>query len=124
MDEIIYEFIPGRVIGKIADKIRPPKKALPATPAEEEEKPKVINGYLQTSNTRVIRPEFSNAAALRAAKEAEKKASGELPGIKPPVKRPKSASVNHAAAVASEGKTGDLTDVNEPASDNADDIIS
>ncbi len=26
----------------------------------EEDKPKVINGYLQTSNTKVIRPMYSN----------------------------------------------------------------
>ena len=120
MDEIIYEFIPGRVIGKIADKIRPPKETAPAAPVEEEEKPKVINGYLQTSNTRVIRPEFSNAAALKAAEEAKKKASGELPGIKPPVKRPKSASVDHASAgtSVSEDKSVDLTDANGSGSDD------
>ena len=115
MDEIIYEFIPGRVIGNIADKIRPPKAA--PVPEQEEEKPKVVNGYLQTSNTRVIRPEFSNVAAINKAKELEKgkDTNGELPGIKPPVKRPKNASVDHATG--SDNKTVEMSKDNEQKSD-------
>jgi hypothetical protein len=127
MDEIIYEFIPGRVIGNIVDKIRPPKQS-GAAPVPEEEKPKVVNGYLQTSNTRVIRPEFSNVAAVNKAKELEKAAknNGELPGIKPPVKRPKNASADHAAssAAGSAGKTVDLSKSDGQNSGVQDDIIS
>ncbi len=111
--ELAMEFIPGRVIGRIADKIRPPKTVDPAPAETSEEKPKVINGYLQTSNTRTIRPEFSNAAAL-AKLEDKKTAGSTLPGVKPPVKRPASASVNHAAAAA--GTAGD-----KPADKHADD---
>ncbi|MBO6193924.1 MAG: hypothetical protein J6O00_07060 [Clostridiales bacterium] len=29
-------------------------------PSEDEDKPVVVNGYLQTSNTKVIRPLYSN----------------------------------------------------------------
>jgi len=35
----------------------------------EEDKPKVVNGYLQTSNTRVIRPVYSNTSKARKAQE-------------------------------------------------------
>jgi hypothetical protein len=42
-------------------------------PENEEDKPKVVNGYLQTSNTRVIRPVYSNTREGRAAQEAKAK---------------------------------------------------
>ena len=43
----------------VFDKLR--GKGSKAEPeVNEEDKPKVINGYLQTSNTRVIRPMYSN----------------------------------------------------------------
>ena len=45
-----------------------------AAPENEEDKPKVVNGYLQTSNTRVIRPVYSNTREGRAAQEAKAKA--------------------------------------------------
>lgn len=44
-----------------------------ADPENEEDKPKVVNGYLQTSNTRVIRPVYSNTREGRAAQEAKAK---------------------------------------------------
>ncbi|MCR5199656.1 MAG: hypothetical protein K6C38_00925 [Saccharofermentans sp.] len=44
-----------------------------AAPENEEDKPKVVNGYLQTSNTRVIRPVYSNTREGRAAQEAKAK---------------------------------------------------
>ena len=44
-------------------------------PEIEEDKPKVVNGYLQTSNTRVIRPVYSNTKAARAAQEKIKRDS-------------------------------------------------
>ena len=102
--ELAYEFIPGRVIGNIADKIFPPKAPDPSTLVPEEEKPKVINGYLQTSNTRAIRPEFSNAAALAKMETKAPAQDTSIPGLKPPVKRPSSASVNHAAVAAAAEK--------------------
>ena len=46
-----------------------------AEPEIEEDKPKVVNGYLQTSNTRVIRPVYSNTKAARAAQEKIKRDS-------------------------------------------------
>ena len=46
-----------------------------AEPEIEEDKPKVVNGYLQTSNTRVIRPVYSNTKAARAAQERIKRDS-------------------------------------------------
>lgn len=50
-------------------------KGKPASlPESEEDKPKVVNGYLQTSNTRVIRPAYSNTREGRAAQEAKAKA--------------------------------------------------
>ncbi len=109
MDEIIYEFIPGRVIGNIVDKVRGTKTA-DITPVVEEDKPKVINGYLQTSNTRTIRPEFSNVAAINKAKELEKSKNASVA---------KSASAN-----ASEDNSVDLSNNIEQQSDMTDDIIS
>lgn len=44
-----------------------------ASASDEEDKPKVVNGYLQTSNTRVIRPVYSNTREGRAAQEAKAK---------------------------------------------------
>ena len=44
-----------------------------SVPENEEDKPKVVNGYLQTSNTRVIRPVYSNTREGRAAQEAKAK---------------------------------------------------
>lgn len=44
-----------------------------AASENEEDKPKVVNGYLQTSNTRVIRPVYSNTREGRAAQEAKAK---------------------------------------------------
>ena len=44
-----------------------------ASTENEEDKPKVVNGYLQTSNTRVIRPDYSNTREGRAAQEAKAK---------------------------------------------------
>lgn len=93
--EIALNFIPG--VANIVGKSRPSKEVNTAPATAVEEKPKVVNGYLQTSNTRSIRPEFSNAAAL-AKLEEKKAANNTLPGVKPPVKRPSSASVNHAEA--------------------------
>jgi hypothetical protein len=109
------------------DKVRPPKQNT-AVSVPEEEKPKVVNGYLQTSNTRVIRPEYSNVAAINKAKELEKdmKTNNDLPGLKPPIKRPKSASVDHAAAVTagSTEKTVELSKDDGQNSVGQDDIIS
>lgn len=47
-------------------------KGKPAEDASsgDEDKPVVVNGYLQTSNTRVIRPVYSNTRQGRAAQEA------------------------------------------------------
>jgi len=73
IDEIVLEFIPGGLIGKIKEKIRPSSEDKSSSTIEEEDAPKVVNGYLQTSNTKVIRPEFSNPAALRKAAENAKK---------------------------------------------------
>lgn len=42
-------------------------------PSAEGDKPVVVNGYLLTSNTRVIRPAYSNTRAGRAAQEAREK---------------------------------------------------
>ena len=50
------------------------KKAETAADSDEE-KPVVVNGYLQTSNTRVIRPVYSNTKAARKAQEEH----GKLP---------------------------------------------
>lgn len=44
-----------------------------ASAQNEEDRPKVVNGYLQTSNTRVIRPVYSNTREGRAAQEAIQK---------------------------------------------------
>ena len=41
--------------------------------ADEGDKPKVVNGYLQTSNTKVIRPVYSNTRAGRIAQEKKAK---------------------------------------------------
>lgn len=45
----------------------------PVSGADEADKPKVVNGYLQTSNTRVIRPVYSNTRAGRIAQEKKAK---------------------------------------------------
>ena len=45
-------------IGSLFNKLKGRKEPDPST--EEEDKPVVVNGYLQTSNTRVIRPVYSN----------------------------------------------------------------
>ena len=44
----------GSLLGKLKG------KKVPDPSAEDEDKPVVVNGYLQTSNTRVIRPVYSN----------------------------------------------------------------
>ena len=112
--ELAMEFIPGRVIGNLVDKIRPSKVSNTAPVTAVEEKPKVINGYLQTSNTRSIRPEFSNAAALAKLEQNRKpENSNTIPGLKPPVKRPASASVNHAAAAKADVAAKDVKPVTE-----------
>jgi len=49
------------------------KKSSVEEPSDEGDKPVVVNGYLQTSNTRVIRPVYSNTRAGRAAQEAREK---------------------------------------------------
>jgi len=51
------------------------KKNKPEEQIPQEDKPKVVNGYLQTSNTRVIRPEYSNVRPKSAGviKPDEKK---------------------------------------------------
>ena len=36
---------------------------------DDEDKPVVVNGYLQTSNTRVIRPVYSNTREGRAERK-------------------------------------------------------
>lgn len=52
------------------------KGSKPVDMQEEADKPKVVNGYLQTSNTKVIRPVYSNTRAGRLAQEKRAK---ELP---------------------------------------------
>ncbi len=40
-----------------------------AEDVSDEDKPVVVNGYLQTSNTKVIRPVYSNTAEGRKARK-------------------------------------------------------
>lgn len=73
----------------------------------EEPIPEVKNGYLVTSNMKSYRPIHSNTkeGIAKAMEEEETKTSSSVAmttAIKPPVKRPKSASVNHAQNGSSE----------------------
>ncbi len=112
--DILCEFIPGGIIGTIVDKINPSLRAT-TTSAPAEPEPEVVNGYLKTSNTKSIRPMYSNIPGARkeamdaagkaavagtaaAAASTSSKSSTVTP--KPPIKRPSSASVNHAQAAS------------------------
>ncbi|MBR2294414.1 MAG: hypothetical protein IJ869_01455 [Clostridiales bacterium] len=115
--DILFDFIPGGVIGNIAERFGYSS----GTPVTEQ--PETINGYLKTSNTKSIRPIYSNTPDARAKeaprgaapvgqksaaelhelaqkKAAQKAAAATAPGLKAPIKRPKELSVNHAAQSA------------------------
>ena len=97
--DAVIDIIPGGIVRKVTG-MRPYSPT--PTVAAGAAAPKVVNGYLQTSNTRSIRPMYSNTPAARAA-EAKAMAAPEAtpaPALKAPIKRPASASVNHAAAAA------------------------
>lgn len=97
--DAVIDIIPGGIVRKVTG-MRPYSPT--PTVAAGAAAPKVVNGYLQTSNTRSIRPMYSNTPAARAV-EAKAMAAPEAapaPALKAPIKRPASASVNHAAAAA------------------------
>lgn len=97
--DAVIDIIPGGIVRKVTG-MRPYSPT--PTVAAGAAVPKVVNGYLQTSNTRSIRPMYSNTPAARAA-EAKAMAAPEAapaPALKAPIERPASASVNHAAAAA------------------------
>ncbi len=98
--DALIDLIPGGLVRKAAG--LPPARSAAATVATAGA-PNVVNGYLQTSNTKSIRPVYSNTPAARAAEakaEAAGSSAGSAPALKAPIKRPASASVNHAAAAA------------------------
>lgn len=116
--ELVLNFIPG--VASIAGKAAGNSKA-PAVPSADA--PKVVNGYLQKSNTEAIRPVFSNTPDARAAQKAadsKPSASSAPSGLKAPIKRPASASVNHAQAVASAKESTDVKDTSKPVTKPAD----
>ncbi len=55
-------------VKELFDKFR--GKAKDEAEVNEEDKPKVVNGYLQTSNTRVIRPVYSNTREGREKRQS------------------------------------------------------
>lgn len=55
-------------VKELFDKFRGKAKDEPEV--NEEDKPKVVNGYLQTSNTRVIRPVYSNTREGREKRQS------------------------------------------------------
>lgn len=68
--EIFYEFIPGRVIGKVTGHATP---AAVIAAQKAAEKPDVdANGYLKKSNTASIRPVYSNAPSEKATRGVNK----------------------------------------------------
>lgn len=127
--ELLCEFIPGGYVGKVIDKVAPnlrPKSTTSNSPLlDKKDEPVVVNGYLKTSNTKAIRPMYSNAPASRpryqngAAAGATRPSTSTRPQastrpaasttttseLKPPIKRPASASVNRAAAAAAKTTT-------------------
>ena len=101
--DLVLNFIPG--VASIAGKTAGTGKTPEVSSADA---PKVVNGYLQKSNTEAIRPVFSNTPDARAAQKAadSKPGTSSSPsGLKAPIKRPASASVNHAQAVAAKAVT-------------------
>lgn len=136
--ELVCEFIPGGVIGNVVDKVAPNlrKPATPATPKEDE--PVVVNGYLKTSNTKSIRPVYSNAPQTRGTRGVTSTATKAVTPVtpiatkapmaaktaaattatpkkpvqqRPPVKRPASLSSNKAVAEAAKAEAAAKTPV-------------
>lgn len=111
--DALIDLIPGGLVRKAAG--LPPARSAAATVATAGA-PNVVNGYLQTSNTKSIRPVYSNTPAARAAEakaEAAGASAGSAPTLKAPIKRPASASVNHAAVAAATTATATV----KPAAD-------
>ena len=116
--DLVLNFIPG--VASIAGKTAGTGKTPEVSSADA---PKVVNGYLQKSNTEAIRPVFSNTPDARAAQKAadSKPGTSSSPsGLKAPIKRPASASVNHAQAVASAKEPADSKDTSKPVAKPSD----
>ena len=113
--EILYDFIPGGIIGTAIEKVHPTPVSVSNEPAPDVD----ANGYLKKSNTAAIRPVYSNIPVDRADSAAkttekkvvenkapEKKAApvakpvSSTPAQKAPIKRPKELSSNRAQAMA------------------------
>lgn len=127
--DIFYNFIPGGIIGTIAEKIHPSP-----TPVNSEPEPELVNGgYLKKSDIAPIRPVYSNAASTRPASNrgvnktpvggVNKTSSASTPAAKPEaqktsekpsapvagtgshIKRPRSSSAPVVAPVVTKTET-------------------
>ena len=59
--DILYDFIPGGIVGTVIEKIHPSPVTTTTTPAPDVD----ANGYLKKSNTAAIRPVYSNAPTAK-----------------------------------------------------------
>ena len=101
--DLLIEFLP---IKAIKNKFRPEPQVVAVAPENDT---KVVNGYLQKSNTAAVRPVYSNTTATSASRVRETKVAA-----KPPVKRPSSIQTTVANKAAAPRKTTTAT----PSSDN------